>query len=141
MQVKVYVYILRDGQGYTSTAVVGDPSNNICIGGNDTKGEYHQYDSYEGYHAYGWAEQHGFHLECVEQDVEVKQTPTWWNDKHLASNKIPKDGRCCGKRKVQPGIAEENMTMTVKCPNCLSVYPTEEAVKKHGPVPKENYDY
>lgn len=61
--IEVYIYELIDALGNKSRCAVNEPSDNICIGGYDKHGKYHQYDSYEGYHAWGWAaEYEGFTL-------------------------------------------------------------------------------
>jgi len=74
---KIYVYSLLDGQGNFTDAVVNDPSDNLCIGGYDADGRYHQYDSQSAWYIYGWAEKHGFHADMEEHEIiiEEKQCP------------------------------------------------------------------
>lgn len=70
MKVTAWLYSLKHSRG-TSYAVVEEPSANICIGGYDEKGRYHQYDSYEAYHLHNWAEDRGFISNCAEVEIQV----------------------------------------------------------------------
>ena len=71
MKIKFYIYILTDANGDKSYDVVKEECDNICIYGYDNEGQYRQYDSYEGYHAYTWAETYGFKLECIKKEIEI----------------------------------------------------------------------
>lgn len=71
MKVKVIVYALTDVAGHVTTSVVGDHADNICFGGIGNDGKYHQYDSYEGFHSYAWAEKLGMRVDCYEKEIEV----------------------------------------------------------------------
>lgn len=71
MKIKVRIYILTDSEGNKTWDIVKESSDNICVGGYDGDGTYHQFDSYEAYHAYTWAETYGFKLECVEKEIEI----------------------------------------------------------------------
>lgn len=71
MQKDVYVYRLTDAKGDQSVTVVDDPSDNGCIGGYDINGVYQQYDSYELYYAYEWAESHGMKLESAVVKIDL----------------------------------------------------------------------
>ena len=81
MQKEFYVYVLKDAKGDYRAVVVDDPSDNLCIGGYDSNGEYQQYDSYEDSYAGGWAEKHGFTLRSQKQEIEVYLGPLF-SDKH-----------------------------------------------------------
>jgi NADH:ubiquinone oxidoreductase subunit D len=50
---------------------VSDYSDNICFGGIANDGQYHQYDSYEGYHSYEWAVKLGMRVDCYEKVVTL----------------------------------------------------------------------
>lgn len=67
----VYFYSMKDANGDVSTVLVDDPSDNICIGGKDSDGKYHQYDSYEAYYLSGWAEEKGFEVILTVKEVEI----------------------------------------------------------------------
>ena len=67
----IHVYRLTDANGDKTFCVVDDPSDDGCIGGYDANGKYQQYDSYELYHAYGWAEKHGMKLECGVMEIDT----------------------------------------------------------------------
>lgn len=67
----LYLYRLTDARGDTRTVVVDDPSNDGCIGGYGADGKYHQYDSYELWHAYDWAKERGMVLESGTMEVEI----------------------------------------------------------------------
>jgi hypothetical protein len=71
MKIKVYFYTLTDALGKKSWDCVSDLSNNICVGGYDVDGIYHQYDSYEGCHSYEWAKYHGFKMEMIEKKIDI----------------------------------------------------------------------
>ena len=74
MQKTLYCYRLTDARGTQTITVVNDPTDNGTIGGFDTKGQYQQYDSYELYHAYAWAEKHGMTLESGQMTVDIADT-------------------------------------------------------------------
>ncbi len=69
--VKVIIYTLTDIDGNVTTSVVGDYSDNICVCGKGKDGQFHQYDSYEGIHAYSWAEKLGMKLDCFEKEITL----------------------------------------------------------------------
>jgi len=71
MKIKLHVYVLTDCRGEKSYDVIKDSSDNIYIYGYDDEGRYHQYDSYEGYHAFTWAETYGFKLECFCKEIDI----------------------------------------------------------------------
>jgi hypothetical protein len=71
IKVKVIINILEDAKGNISTCVIGDYSDSICVGGIGKDGNYHQYDSYEGIHAYGWAEKLGMKMTCQESMIDI----------------------------------------------------------------------
>lgn len=71
MEIEFYIFVLTDATGNKTYDVVGEPSDNICIGGIGKDFQYHQYDSYEGYHAYGWAEKLGMKLDCYNQKITI----------------------------------------------------------------------
>jgi hypothetical protein len=68
---KAVLCILRDAKGDVRTAVVNDTSDNVTIGGYDLDGKYHQYDSYEAYHVYGWAIERGFYFTTKPFEIDV----------------------------------------------------------------------
>lgn len=68
---EIYVYRLTDAKGNKYVTIVNDPSDNGSIGGYGNDGFYHQYDSYELYHAYEWAEQHGMKLESGTMKLNI----------------------------------------------------------------------
>jgi hypothetical protein len=72
--VKAIVYTLTDAFGDVSHSVVGDHSDNVCFGGIGIDGKYHQYDSYEGHHAYEWAAKLGMKVGCYEKEIEIDVT-------------------------------------------------------------------
>lgn len=67
---EIWIYRLIDAKGDKCYTVVDDPSDSGCIGGYDVDGKYHQYDSYELYHAYEWAEERGMTLSCVNIEID-----------------------------------------------------------------------
>lgn len=67
-----YIYTLTDARGVSYVKVVDDSSDNMTIGGYDKEGKYQQFDSYEAYHAYGWAEKHGFKLVSETRSIAVE---------------------------------------------------------------------
>lgn len=67
----MYVYRLTDANGDQTVAVVNEASDNSTIGGYDKDGVYQQYDSYELYYAYEWAESHGMKLESGTVEIDV----------------------------------------------------------------------
>ena len=67
--VKVIIYTLTDVDGDVTTSVVGDYGDSICFGGKGNDGQYHQCDSYEGIHSYGWAEKLGMRVDCYEKEI------------------------------------------------------------------------
>jgi hypothetical protein len=67
----MYVYRLTDANGDQTVAVVNEASDNGTIGGYDKDGVYQQYDSYELYYAYEWAESHGMKLESGTVEIDV----------------------------------------------------------------------
>jgi hypothetical protein len=71
IDVKVIIYTLTDVNGNIRTSVVSDYSDNICFGGIANDGQYHQYDSYEGYHSYEWAVKLGMRVDCYEKVVTL----------------------------------------------------------------------
>lgn len=71
IKVKVIIYTLTDVDGNVHTSVVGDYSDSVCLCGKGNDGEYHQYDSYEGIHAYPWAEKFGMRVDCFEKEIEL----------------------------------------------------------------------
>lgn len=71
LKVKVIIYVLTDAQGNISHSVIGDYTNSICVGGIGSDGKHHQYDSYEGYHCYEWANERGMSLDCYEKEIEL----------------------------------------------------------------------
>jgi hypothetical protein len=70
-QKELHFYRLTDAQGNKKVTVVNDPSDNGCIGGIGSDGEYHQYDSYELWHAYDWAEKLGMKLESGTMKLDI----------------------------------------------------------------------
>jgi hypothetical protein len=74
MKKTIYLYRLTDAKGNHEITVVDDPSDDGCIGGYDSDGEYRQYDSHELYHAYDWAEEHGMKLEGGEMEIDVPES-------------------------------------------------------------------
>lgn len=70
--VKAIVYTLTDAFGDVTHAVVGNHCDNICLGGIGIDGAYHQYNCYEGRHAYKWAEARGMKVGCYEKDIEIE---------------------------------------------------------------------
>jgi hypothetical protein len=74
MKVKVIVYALTDVAGHVTTSVVGDHTDNICFGGIGNDGKYHQYDSYEGFHSYAWAEKLGMRVDCYENATQRRMS-------------------------------------------------------------------
>lgn len=71
MKKTIYLYRLTDAAGDQQITVVDEQSDDGCIGGYDRDGKYHQYDSYELYHAYEWAEKHGMKLESGIMEIDV----------------------------------------------------------------------
>lgn len=71
LKITVIIYVLCDVNGDYTHSVVGDHSDSISFGGIGNDGKYHQYDSYEGYHAYDWAEKLGMKVECFTKEVEI----------------------------------------------------------------------
>jgi hypothetical protein len=71
MKKTMYLYRLTDARGDQMVTVVDDPTDNGTIGGYDSNGQYQQYDSYELYYAYEWAEKHGFKLESGTVEIDV----------------------------------------------------------------------
>ena len=71
MEILVYVYILTDAKGNKKADVATDPSDNICVGGDDKDGKYHQFDSTEAYHLESWATKHGFLVEVHKKTISV----------------------------------------------------------------------
>lgn len=70
MTKEIWIYRLIDTKGNKSYTVVNDPTDNGCIGGYDADGQYQQYDSYELYHAYEWAEGHGMSLNSAKIEID-----------------------------------------------------------------------
>lgn len=68
---KIYMYKLTDANGDVCTCVVNDLSDNVCIYGIGSDGNYHQFDSYEGCHAFDWAESHGMVLELGIIEIDL----------------------------------------------------------------------
>lgn len=80
MKKTMYLYRLTDANGDQTITVVDDPSDNGCIGGYDKGGQYQQYDSYELWHAYDWAKEHGMKLESGTMEVDVPDNVFKSND-------------------------------------------------------------
>jgi hypothetical protein len=71
MNKDIWVYqLLLDGI-VVATTVVNDPSDRGCIGAYDANGKYHQYDSYELWHAYSWANERGFVLRSCKKTITI----------------------------------------------------------------------
>ena len=70
MKIQAWIYSLKHSKG-VSYSIVNEPSDNLCIGGYDEKGKYHQYDSQEAYHVHEWAHELGFISNCTEIEIEV----------------------------------------------------------------------
>jgi hypothetical protein len=71
MKKTLYFYRLTDFKGDQRITVVDDPSDSGCIGGYGKDGIYQQYDSYELYHAYEWAEDRGMKLQYGEIEIVI----------------------------------------------------------------------
>jgi hypothetical protein len=71
MKKELYFYRLTDTQGNQDLVVIDQSNDNGCIGGIGADGEYHQYDSYELYHAHEWAEKYGMKLESGRMEVDI----------------------------------------------------------------------
>lgn len=71
MRKKIYLYRLTDARGNKQITVLDEPSDIGTIGGYGSDGKYHQYDSYELWHAYSWAEERGMKLESAEMEIEI----------------------------------------------------------------------
>lgn len=71
MKKTLYFYRLTDALGTQRITVVDDPTNNGTILGIGIDGELHQYDSYELWYAYDWAEKHGMKLESGELEMDI----------------------------------------------------------------------
>lgn len=96
IQKEFYVYTLTDGQGDSRLVVVDDCSDNMTIGGYTADGQYHQFDSYEAYHAYGWAQERGFKLTSETRRIEVDVPDPWqycWkcDHTHAVDGPCPKE--------------------------------------------------
>ena len=74
IQKELTFYRLTDALGNKKVTVVDDPTNNGCIGGYDKDGNYHQYDSYELWHAYDWAEKLGMKLESGTMKLDISDS-------------------------------------------------------------------
>lgn len=71
MKKEIHLYRLTDANGDKQITVVDEPSNSGCIGGYGSDGKYHQYDSYELYHAYDWAKERGMKLEYAKMEIDA----------------------------------------------------------------------
>lgn len=71
MKKPIYLYCLTDARGDKVITVINEVSDNGCIGGVDKDGKYQQYDSYELWHAYGWAEKHGMKLQSATMEIDI----------------------------------------------------------------------
>ena len=71
IEVKVIVYALVDVNGDISTSVIGDYDDWICFGGIGSDGQYHQYDSSEGFYSCKWAEELGMRVDRYENFVSI----------------------------------------------------------------------
>lgn len=71
MKKTIYLYRLTDANGNKTITVIDDPSDSGTILGVGSDGKYHQYDSYELYHAYEWAEKLGMKLESGTMDIDI----------------------------------------------------------------------
>ena len=71
MKVTVTVLCLVDARGSVSWNVVKDTGDWTRLGGHDNDGKYQQFDSCETYHAYSWADRHGFTLTTAEREIEL----------------------------------------------------------------------
>ena len=84
MKKTVYIYRLTDANGDQKFTIVDDPSDSGCIGGYNKEGQYQQYDGYELYYAYEWAQERGMKLTCgtVELDMDNVdfQSPSSWKN-------------------------------------------------------------
>ena len=69
----IWVYQLLLNGNVVATTVVNDPSDTGCIGAKDANGIYQQFDSYEMYNAYGWAEENGFKLRSCKKTIEITE--------------------------------------------------------------------
>ena len=74
MKKEIHIYRLTDFNGKQYATVVDDPSDTGSIGGYGEDGKYHQYDSYELWHAYDWAEKLGMKLEYGTIEIEIKDS-------------------------------------------------------------------
>ena len=69
---KVYIYRLVDETGDVLDEVaVNEPSDNICLGGYDKYGDYHQFDSYKAHRANAYFEGLNCGLHVVGASVEI----------------------------------------------------------------------
>ena len=71
MTKRIYIYRLTDAQGNITFTVQDDCQNSGTIGGYDKDDKYHQFDSYELFHAYDWAKERGFVLESATFVLEI----------------------------------------------------------------------
>ena len=69
MGVDVYAVCIFDGDEHVACAVFQDWADSIVVGGVDSKGQYHQFES-EAYHLREWCEHHGFTLLNAKKRVE-----------------------------------------------------------------------
>lgn len=69
----IHIYRLTDAQGNQSATVINDLTDSGRIGGIDKNGTYQQYDSYELWYAYDWAEKHGMKLEYGKVDIDISK--------------------------------------------------------------------
>jgi len=74
MKKTIYLYRLTDAKGNQTITVVDEPSDDGRIGGYDRDGKWQQYDSYELYHAYEWAEKLGMKLESATIEIDVSDS-------------------------------------------------------------------
>lgn len=71
MKVKFYIHVCTDANGDKYYDVSKDSCDWICLMGKDANGKHQQFDSTEAYHAYAWAERHGFTVTCIEKEVSL----------------------------------------------------------------------
>ena len=73
MNIQGIAYIVTDLPGNTQTAICGDCSDYIVVGGYDENGDYRLFES-EAYHLESWVEKLGFSLRThsftIDTDAE-----------------------------------------------------------------------
>lgn len=69
---KFYIYrLVNENNEVLDEKVIDDCGDNLCIGGEDSTGKYHQYDSYEAWHARNHFEELNVGLRVVSTEATI----------------------------------------------------------------------